>query len=209
MRRSLSALWLGTTLLTAAPAGATPITLSFTGTIREVESPLESEFLLGAPASGSFQFPDLDTDPDPNIALYVPVGNASFDLFTYTATSPDEPPFGGDFLVLNDPEGDVVFGEGGLSGAAVDGYTPFVFEFNLEDDDGSALASDALPVDVPLSEWDVHEIDFIFTPEDPGQPWVSVHVTVTSIAFRIPEPTAMAWIAALTGALSCRRRRAA
>jgi len=145
-------------LLASAPAGALPLTVTFTGTVQALDRPLPS--LQGEIGSGSFQIESTTPDDLPGAGggrYHSPV-NFSFTIGGYTATSA-----GGtfqDFVLINDvtppaSSADLYTAEAyNVSGATLlDYYFPTRLTFVLNDQTATAFASDALPTSLDLADF--------------------------------------------------------
>ena len=200
-------------LVVSETVGAAPIQFSFTGIVQDSNVRLSPPFGIGQTMSGSFTVDSAapDVNPSANIARYngaisslnVTIGTST----PYTATfgQPDNhviirnlPAFDSAQLVVNKL----------TSGAAVNGFSPTSFDFNLVDGTASAFNSQ-YPTSVPsLSSFlTTNQWRLVFAPG--GR---VVQGTLTSLT-AVPLPAAIilfgAGIVALAGlgAGSWRQRR--
>jgi hypothetical protein len=188
----------------AAPAGAAPITFHFSGTISYIDPPLGAPFVYGQSGSGSFQIESTTVDPSPGAgaSTYRGATSFSFTFGTYTATSP-----GGtleDYVQVVDRGADIFEVHAvGVSGATVlDWYVPTHLGILLNDADGTAFSSVALPTSFDLSEFGYALAYIDFGSPDPGD-LASVILTLTSLT--VPEPGAPLLLALIAGLVHARQ----
>lgn len=178
----------------AAPADAAPITFNFTGTVTQMnvdpEGPIPGDATFGTPFSGSYTFESTSVD------LIAQPGSGSY-------TSPQGPPsrfvveIGGSNSGTNN-----FLNIGVVDGASSDFYSVtacgdvacsfFSLELLFQDLDGTAFASDALPLDAPpFAAFELAAFAFRF---DIQQRQVEILGQVTSLTCvdgcaPTPEPT--------------------
>jgi hypothetical protein len=179
-------------LLASAPAGALPLTVTFTGTVQALDPPLP--FVQGEIGSGSFQIEATTPDGAPSAAVgsYLGPVNFSFTIGSYTATSA-----GGtsaDFVRVDDVTppavgADLYTAEAyNVSGATLlDSYFPTRLTFVLNDQTATAFASDALPASLDLADFSYGTASIRF--EGPGMGDLA-NVTLLLTSVGVPEPAA-------------------
>jgi hypothetical protein len=190
--RTLLGMAVALVLHASAPAGALPLTVTFTGTVQALDPPLP--FLQGEIGSGSFQIESTTSDDTPGsgAGTYHSPVNFSITIGGYTATSA-----GGtsaDFVLINDVTppaygADIYTAEAyNVSGATLlDYYFPTRLTFILNDQTATAFASDALPASLDLADFSYGAASIRF--EGPGMGDLA-NVTLLLTSVSVPEPAA-------------------
>ena len=146
------------------------ITVTFDGTLSNVEASLAGRFSLGDPMHVSITYESTTPDgwPDPDNGYYPAI--TSFNVLVedpagdYTASASD-----GHFVVNNDRSGgggpdDAIFAEvnafggGTLVGDPVDGMPLWQFLLQLDDGTGTALSNDLLPTSFDPTLFDNNQL---------------------------------------------------
>lgn len=194
-RKALTALALGLAgALLAAPAGAVPVGVSFTGMLGFVPPELSSAFATNDPVSGSFVVdPESDASVDPDLGQYE-VTDIVFHFGGYTATDPGG---GGDFLRVDNATlsaaDKIQLVVAGPVGADVGGFSLLSIGLDLTDPTATALDDDAIPGSVDLGEFVSAVASLQF------QNGSILNVNATLETFIVPEPATLPLV--LTGAL--------
>jgi PEP-CTERM motif len=197
-------------LLALAPAAAraATLTVSWTGHVTSVDSPLTSTFTVGDPASGSFQIETTtpDSDPAANHGEYNALVNMSVTLSGITATSA-APTLGG-LSIFDSTPGTFVDGleqdAGPWDGADLGSLAFFSANgLNLEDQQSTAFITDAIPTSLDLSQFEIRNFGLNYLD---GEFLVQARAFADSITFIVPEPGALALLALGGAALAARRR---
>ncbi|HKY06936.1 MAG TPA: PEP-CTERM sorting domain-containing protein, partial [Candidatus Binatia bacterium] len=189
-----------------APAGASPITFSFSGTLVFVDPSLSGTFSPGQTISGTYTFESTtpDSDPgNPNFGGYPGANtNLSFVAGSYTGSF-GGPAFNATNVGLSFPGPfDVYQVNIPLAGPNVGSATPFQFALDIRDLDQTALASDALPLTPPdLALFETRAITLIFDDN-------SFVVASLDSLQQVPEPSALFLLVVgiAAGVRSLRRR---
>lgn len=189
-------------LALATPAAAATITVSFTATIDEVGSEVASAFTLGDTITGSIRIDGAtpDSNADPTLGFFPSsIDNLSFSLGSYVASA-----IVGQVSVTNAGFDTVVATTSNATGASVAGLALVNATLNLVDSDGSALASDAIPQALSLSEFGFARASIFFEGGDASR---RVGGNLTSLSVTVPEPGWLALLALAVCGCAARRRR--
>jgi hypothetical protein len=189
-------------LVLSTPAAAATITVSFTATIDEVGSEVASAFTLGDTITGSIQIDGAtpDSNVDPTLGSFpASIDNLSFSLGSYLASA-----IVGQVNVTNAGFDTFVATTSNATGASVAGLALVNATLNLVDSDGSALASDAIPQALSLSEFAFARASIFFEGGDASR---RVGGNLTSLSVTVPEPGWLALLALAVCSRAARRRR--
>jgi hypothetical protein len=188
-----------------APAIASPITFSFSGTLTTVSAPLSGTFSPGQTISGTYTFESTTPDiapGDPNFGGYFGANtNLSFVAGSYSGSF-GGPGFNATSVGLSFGGVDIYQVNIPFTGANVGAATPVQFSLDIRDPDETALASDALLLTPPdLALFEIRAITLLFSEGS------SVIASVDSLQL-VPEPSALLLLAVgiAAGARTLRRR---
>jgi hypothetical protein len=165
------------------------ITVTFDGTVTEVDAPLASVFAEGGIAFGSFQIDadTSDTNPDANRGLYPGLKNISFSVDGYAASA-----VGGDPISAVQIANEVVdfydvYTGGPFAGAMDVGvFRLTAFQFQLFAEGNTAFDSDALPTSLDISQFADGRVVLNFYD---GQTNAIAVAAISSFTMTVPEPT--------------------
>ena len=203
----------------AAPCSGAIITFDFSGTVQFNSPALASQFPVGQPITGSFNYNTtaVDTVPSPNEARYPLTSNISVTFgSTYTATGTL-----GETNVGNDISGSDSFqvlaanspGRGAVVAPPIGVLVAGALLVSLLDSDGTVFSSDAIPTSLSLAPFEFKSVDLIFDDSDPRTLEESVRATITSLTqqvpAQVPEPFSLALVGTAFAALAVARRRSA
>jgi hypothetical protein len=186
---------------------ANNVTFGFTGTVYQVDSPLNSQFAIGNTVQGTYTFNDADVDTSaPNdLGLYqnpFVAANVSFSN-GYSATYNSG---GSGKLILVDnggsPDRYSVFIP--MSGANVSGYSTEVFNLELDDNQGTMLSSDQLPTTPPSLALAELKDGYLRFGQGQADSWVWFNLTSLSL---VPEPSTVSLLLVMAALTHPIRRR--
>jgi len=178
-----------------SPANAYPVTFEFSGTINSIGDShglLDGSVVLGTPFAGSVTFESTMTDDlpdDPHQGVYTSAGTPSSISMALTVGSYRFAGGGGDVLVQDFSDKDTLRVR--TNDFASEGF--FIAEMGVRfgDFDGTALASDALPMIPPVLA--LCEIRSLYLRgEEAGAPSFTLGGTVATLT---PEPISIAALA--------------
>jgi hypothetical protein len=214
-RFSLAAALLVSFLLCPHLVAAAPITFSFTGTVNQVDVPLEVEFLLGQSVAGSFTLdPSVsDSNLDGMFGLYV---GALLGLDVNSGAYAAASSAGGvgitnDFDLGSGPVDSLEVFTTSIAGDPVAGFTPGHVWLTFVDEMGTALGGDTFPESILLGDWTSAYGELRFLPEGEGT-MQNVYFTLDSVTpldtSAVPEPASLLLVGAgAAGLLAWGRRR--
>lgn len=136
----------------AAQVRAASYSFAFTGVVTAVDSQLAPQFAVGQTISGNYTFDSagIDTLADPSVGFYEDVLVAANAVFSNGYTVNRDPSGVAELILVdnsNTPDLYDVFIP--VNGALVNGASPDLLEFFLQDNNGTMLSSDDLPLTPP------------------------------------------------------------
>jgi len=187
----------------AAPAEASILTFSWTGTVTQVDAPLASGATIGDPGSGSFQIESTtpDSAASADFGDYPGPQNMTITLGDITATSA----LGtiGGLSVFDFTFDGIELDTGPWSGAPIGSFALQFAALNMEDADATTFSSDAIPTSLTLADFEIRLFRIGFRD---GEAFAQVQGVVESITITVPEPSSRALL--VSGALALLMRRA-
>jgi PEP-CTERM motif len=182
------------------PVKAEILQFQFAGFVTGMEATLSGELAVGEPIAGSFLVHTTNLSPIPGIGDYQAFALSLVIGGDYTVSGQI-----GALSVLNDFGGSLdhfhASFDGPLTGAALNGLTPYEFDLALSFP-GTSLSSEAVPLFLSLDPLDGNQSSIDFGSADEN----TLDFKVTSLV-AVPEPSLVAILGA--GALLLARRRRA
>jgi hypothetical protein len=205
-KRCLSTLAVALVVGSFTPLVAGPVTITFTGTLDSVDSPLGGTFAVGQSLTGSYTFESTTAaraGSTSTFAVFDALTSLSFTLGSYSASSTAAP----EIQIDNNPPTPFVDryavvsrASEGLSGGSVGGNALNFFGFRLDDSTNTVFSTALdLPTVLDLSRFDNRQFFVAFSN---GTDLFLANGTITSLtsSAAVPEPSSLALAAtALVG----------